>query len=219
MFAARMPLCGLTCSGNIDNTAQIKRVSPLAAVHTLGNLLTNVSLGRVAVSFTHTIKARIRGHRANSAIVYHRCGTRVDIRLHCALFGSCLTTHLMQRQHSINHFVVQPVFRTYRSMRREPPARVNQLTAGLVYYTAHLPMHVLGHAMHFWGSCWCGCLEEVSRRSPYITLAQAMEPFFSVLLSWLFLNQPSSPAVLLSLLPIVGGVAMASVSEVSCIVQ
>jgi solute carrier family 35 protein E1 len=46
-----------------------------------------------------------------------------------------------------------------------------------------------------------------------------MEPFFSVLLSWLFLNQPSSPAVLLSLLPIVGGVAMASVSEVSCIVQ
>ena len=42
---------------------------------------------------------------------------------------------------------------------------------------------------------------------------QAMEPFFSVLLSWLFLNQPSSPAVLLSLLPIVGGVAMASVSE------
>ena len=38
-------------------TVQIKRVSPLAAVHTLGNLLTNVSLGRVAVSFTHTIKA------------------------------------------------------------------------------------------------------------------------------------------------------------------
>ena len=38
---------------------QIQRVSPLAAVHTLGNLLTNVSLGRVAVSFTHTIKVRI----------------------------------------------------------------------------------------------------------------------------------------------------------------
>eukprot|EP00958_Prasinococcus_capsulatus_P002888 scaffold255_cov264-Prasinococcus_capsulatus_cf.AAC.3 len=30
---------------------------PLAVVHTLGNLLTNVSLGKVAVSFTHTIKA------------------------------------------------------------------------------------------------------------------------------------------------------------------
>jgi len=38
---------------------QIQRVSPLAAVHTLGNLLTNVSLGRVAVSFTHTIKVMI----------------------------------------------------------------------------------------------------------------------------------------------------------------
>ncbi|EIE22016.1 Tpt phosphate/phosphoenolpyruvate translocator [Coccomyxa subellipsoidea C-169] len=32
-------------------------VLPLAVVHTLGNLLTNVSLGQVAVSFTHTIKA------------------------------------------------------------------------------------------------------------------------------------------------------------------
>ncbi|CAK0747801.1 holo-[acyl-carrier-protein] synthase [Coccomyxa viridis] len=35
----------------------ILSVLPLAAVHTLGNLLTNVSLGQVAVSFTHTIKA------------------------------------------------------------------------------------------------------------------------------------------------------------------
>lgn len=32
-------------------------ILPLAVVHTLGNLLTNVSLGQVAVSFTHTIKA------------------------------------------------------------------------------------------------------------------------------------------------------------------
>lgn len=32
-------------------------VAPLALVHMLGNLLTNVSLGKVAVSFTHTIKA------------------------------------------------------------------------------------------------------------------------------------------------------------------
>eukprot|EP01023_Acetabularia_acetabulum_P062518 TRINITY_DN7706_c0_g1_i1.p1 TRINITY_DN7706_c0_g1~~TRINITY_DN7706_c0_g1_i1.p1 ORF type:complete len:406 (-),score=54.68 TRINITY_DN7706_c0_g1_i1:206-1378(-) len=31
--------------------------SPLAVAHTLGNLLTNTSLGLVAVSFTHTIKA------------------------------------------------------------------------------------------------------------------------------------------------------------------
>jgi Triose-phosphate Transporter family len=35
----------------------VKAVLPLAGVHTLGNLLTNVSLGMVAVSFTHTIKA------------------------------------------------------------------------------------------------------------------------------------------------------------------
>jgi len=32
-------------------------IFPLACVHTLGNVLTNVSLGKVAVSFTHTIKA------------------------------------------------------------------------------------------------------------------------------------------------------------------
>lgn len=39
------------------DTETLKNVSPLAAVHTLGNALTNVSLGSVAVSFTHTIKA------------------------------------------------------------------------------------------------------------------------------------------------------------------
>ncbi len=38
---------------------QIKSILPLAAVHMLGNLLTNVSLGKVAVSFTHTIKVRL----------------------------------------------------------------------------------------------------------------------------------------------------------------
>ncbi|KAJ7956229.1 Phosphoenolpyruvate/phosphate translocator chloroplastic-like [Quillaja saponaria] len=37
--------------------AQLAAVLPLAAVHTLGNLFTNMSLGKVAVSFTHTIKA------------------------------------------------------------------------------------------------------------------------------------------------------------------
>ena len=40
------------------NAEVIKGVLPLAVVHTLGNLLTNVSLGAVSVSFTHTIKAR-----------------------------------------------------------------------------------------------------------------------------------------------------------------
>mmetsp|Transcript_33597 Transcript_33597/g.72620 ORF Transcript_33597/g.72620 Transcript_33597/m.72620 type:complete len:407 (-) Transcript_33597:384-1604(-) len=36
---------------------QLVSILPLACVHTLGNLLTMVSLGKVAVSFTHTIKA------------------------------------------------------------------------------------------------------------------------------------------------------------------
>ena len=42
----------------IDTSKEtLSAVAPLAVVHTLGNLLTNVSLGMVAVSFTHTIKA------------------------------------------------------------------------------------------------------------------------------------------------------------------
>lgn len=36
---------------------QLLAILPLAMVHTLGNLFTNVSIGKVAVSFTHTIKA------------------------------------------------------------------------------------------------------------------------------------------------------------------
>ncbi|KAM7277370.1 hypothetical protein ACFE04_019236 [Oxalis oulophora] len=37
--------------------AQLAVIFPLAVVHMLGNLFTNMSLGKVAVSFTHTIKA------------------------------------------------------------------------------------------------------------------------------------------------------------------
>lgn len=37
--------------------SQLAAILPLALVHTLGNLFTNMSLGRVSVSFTHTIKA------------------------------------------------------------------------------------------------------------------------------------------------------------------
>ncbi|KAJ8623049.1 hypothetical protein MRB53_031578 [Persea americana] len=37
--------------------SQLVAILPLAIVHTLGNLFTNMSLGKVAVSFTHTIKA------------------------------------------------------------------------------------------------------------------------------------------------------------------
>ena len=44
---------------------------------------------------------------------------------------------------------------------------------------------------------------------------QAMEPFFSVVLSALFLGEAPTAPVLLSLLPIVGGVALASASEVT----
>jgi solute carrier family 35 protein E1 len=32
-------------------------VVPLATIHALGNILTNLSLNLVAVSFTHTVKA------------------------------------------------------------------------------------------------------------------------------------------------------------------
>ena len=42
-----------------------------------------------------------------------------------------------------------------------------------------------------------------------------MEPFFSVLLSSLFLGESPSLAVVASLLPVVGGVALASTSEVT----
>eukprot|EP00262_Sarcandra_glabra_P011602 TRINITY_DN2820_c0_g4_i1.p1 TRINITY_DN2820_c0_g4~~TRINITY_DN2820_c0_g4_i1.p1 ORF type:complete len:408 (+),score=48.40 TRINITY_DN2820_c0_g4_i1:147-1370(+) len=39
------------------SSSQLVAILPLAFVHTLGNLFTNMSLGKVAVSFTHTIKA------------------------------------------------------------------------------------------------------------------------------------------------------------------
>jgi solute carrier family 35 protein E1 len=42
-----------------------------------------------------------------------------------------------------------------------------------------------------------------------------MEPFFSVLLSALFLGEAPTAPVVLSLLPVVGGVALASASEVT----
>lgn len=41
----------------ITITWQLVAILPLAVVHVLGNLFTNMSLGKVAVSFTHTIKA------------------------------------------------------------------------------------------------------------------------------------------------------------------
>jgi Triose-phosphate Transporter family len=44
------------------------------------------------------------------------------------------------------------------------------------------------------------------------SLLQAMEPFFSVMLSWLFLGSVPTLPLLVTLLPIVGGVALASFS-------
>ncbi|GMY13339.1 phosphoenolpyruvate/phosphate translocator 2, chloroplastic-like [Fagus crenata] len=38
-------------------TSQLAAILPLAVAHTLGNLMTNISIGKVAVSFTHTIKS------------------------------------------------------------------------------------------------------------------------------------------------------------------
>ncbi|KAE8021521.1 hypothetical protein FH972_007405 [Carpinus fangiana] len=38
-------------------SSQLAVILPLAVAHTMGNLLTNISIGKVAVSFTHTIKA------------------------------------------------------------------------------------------------------------------------------------------------------------------
>lgn len=39
------------------NRSKLAAIIPLAVAHTMGNLLTNVSIGKVNVSFTHTIKA------------------------------------------------------------------------------------------------------------------------------------------------------------------
>lgn len=42
------------------SVSQIASVYPLAIINVLGNVLTNVSLGKVAVSFTHTVKVRLK---------------------------------------------------------------------------------------------------------------------------------------------------------------
>ncbi|KAM7273722.1 hypothetical protein ACFE04_028386 [Oxalis oulophora] len=61
-FAVGSVLVGLMWTLNLYKRpkitgAQLAVILPLAIVHTLGNLFTNMSLGKVAVSFTHTIKA------------------------------------------------------------------------------------------------------------------------------------------------------------------
>jgi hypothetical protein len=46
---------------------QYAKILPLANIHVMGNAFTNMSLGKVAVSFTHTIKAMIP-----SSLLYSR---------------------------------------------------------------------------------------------------------------------------------------------------
>lgn len=50
-----------------------------------------------------------------------------------------------------------------------------------------------------------------------VVVMQSLEPFFSVVLSSIFLGDRPTLLVLLTLFPIVGGVAAASMSEVSSI--
>ncbi|KAH7421295.1 hypothetical protein KP509_13G049700 [Ceratopteris richardii] len=56
ILATTMWIVGLHKRPQIS-TSQLLAILPLACVHTMGNLFTNMSLGKVAVSFTHTIKA------------------------------------------------------------------------------------------------------------------------------------------------------------------
>jgi len=63
---------------------QLKNISPLALVHALGNTLTNVSLGRVAVSFTHTIKVP-SGFR----VAFRPCFNLARFWHHHACFAPC----------------------------------------------------------------------------------------------------------------------------------
>ena len=71
---------------------QVKAVSLLGLVHTLGNLLTNMSLGAVAVSFTHTIKVTFGAHTVHNLCVHmvmlvsvhrkrHSCTTRTHLEV------------------------------------------------------------------------------------------------------------------------------------------
>jgi solute carrier family 35 protein E1 len=59
------------------------------------------------------------------------------------------------------------------------------------------------------------CLPLETHNDQDTVALQAMEPFFSVLLSSLFLGESPTLPVVASLLPVVGGVALASTSEVT----
>ena len=59
------------------------------------------------------------------------------------------------------------------------------------------------------------CVGTLNATHPSQCAIQALEPFFSVVLSALFLGDAPTLPVILTLFPIVGGVAMASVTEVT----
>ena len=56
LIACTMWLTGILKRPTIEPGA-IRAITPLACIHVLGNVLTNVSLRAVAPSFTHTVKA------------------------------------------------------------------------------------------------------------------------------------------------------------------
>ena len=58
--------------------------------------------------------------------------------------------------------------------------------------------------------CYNQTMQLLTWVAPFL---QALEPFFSVLLSAMFLGDTPTIPIVLSLFPIVGGVAMASVTE------
>ncbi len=63
---------------------QISSIYPLAIIHVLGNVLTNVSLGKVAVSFTHTVKVG-RGDGADVLLGdWHHCHWQLIGAVVCA---------------------------------------------------------------------------------------------------------------------------------------
>ncbi len=149
--------------------SQLRNIFPLAMIHVLGNVLTNVSLGHVAVSFTHTVKVRTR-------------------------FCSGMRTHASLHAH------VPPCAHACKAAPGNQAARPRRMTAPAL---ARLSMYArVPHAP-----------DHLSVSVPSCGTMQAAEPFFSVLFSALFLGDVPPLPVLLTLIPIVGGVVIASFTE------
>lgn len=171
---------------------------PLALVHTLGNLLTNVSLGHVAVSFTHTIKV----NSPFQFLLLGVCGTASSSLT--SLYMKCAQTALpdgrlvpcsaetMDAEWSNDNYLGSLI-------NLQSIAKSRTL---VFWWGEHSPSH-------------CHVRKMSKTMLSGLCNLQAMEPFFSVLLSALFLGESPTVPVVLSLLPVVGGVALASASEVT----